>query len=356
MSAKLLLAAGGTGGHIWPAISFGKWIEKNKPESHVSYVCGDRPLETEIYGASGIEPHRLKVGGSPFSGGALARITRGYGQAAAIFSAIGLLKSDRPDIVLLFGGYVSFPFLMAAKILKIPVIAHEQNAYAGRVTRLASKIGVEVLSGWAECAPLPASKFTRIGVPVREFKRMPRDAAWKALELTGSVPAGPILLVFSGSLGSGLIRDMVTEISGDEDFTGWTFIVPAVSEKLEIVNKNVFFMAKIWDTSPLYSLADMAAVRGGGSTLTEVAMLGIPALVIPWSGASDNHQYHNAVSFSSENRAMIWDGSEGRKGFAKNLLRLYDILSDKNEKQREASHTGAGRICEDLWLAISSHM
>ena len=354
MTTKLLLVAGGTGGHILPAISFGQWIGKNKPEVSVSYICGRRPLEMEIYSSAGIEPYKLQIEGSPFSGRGLDKVKRTYGQLSALKESVSFLRFSSPDCVLLFGGYVSFPMLMASKILRIPFAVHEQNAYAGKVSRIASKMGAEIYTGWRECLPLDTSKYTRIGVPVREFPKVSPVDAWKELGLPGELPKGPRLLVFSGSLGSASIKDLVIEVSSERDFTGWTFILPAISEKAEKVKENVFLLPKVWKTELLYSLADMATVRGGGSTLTEVAVLGIPSLVIPWEGAADNHQYYNAVSFSSENRAIIWDGRGTGKDFAKNLIRLYDIHLDKNNKEQGKQYNSAGQICRDLWLALSS--
>ena len=354
MTTKLLLVAGGTGGHILPAISFGQWIGKNKPEVSVSYICGRRPLEMEIYSSAGIEPYKLQIEGSPFSGRGLDKVKRTYGQLSALKESVSFLRFSSPDCVLLFGGYVSFPMLMACKILRIPFAVHEQNAYAGKVSRIASKMGAEIYTGWRECLPLDTSKYTRIGVPVREFPKISPVDAWKELGLPGELPKGPRLLVFSGSLGSASIKDLVIDVSTERDFTGWTFILPAISEKAEKVKENVFLLPKVWKTELLYSLADMATVRGGGSTLTEVAVLGIPSLVIPWEGAADNHQYYNAVSFSSENRAIIWDGRGTGKDFAKNLIRLYDIHLDKNNKEQGKQYNSAGQICRDLWLALSS--
>ncbi len=352
---RLILAAGGTGGHIWPAISFGRWIAKNIPDISVSYVCGNRPLEKEIYTSAGIEPHFLKVEGSPLSGKGTEKLARVFDQFPALADSAGLIKSEAPDLVLLFGGYVSLPVLLACRLLRKPVAVHEQNAYAGKVTRIASRMGAEVFSGWRECLPLPTSKYTRIGVPVREFSKIERDKAWSRLGIREKLPEGPKLLVFSGSLGSTSIKDMVVEISSWSEFFGWTFILPAMSEKVEKEGKNVYLLPKVWETELLYSIADFAVVRGGGSTLTEVSVLGMPSLVIPWKGAADDHQFYNAVSFLSENRGILWDGKGESRAFAKNIMRLYDIVLDEKNKSTEDRNNSAGRICEDLWLAISSY-
>ncbi len=355
MTRKLLLVAGGTGGHIWPAISFGKWIEKNKPDITVSYLCGNRPMELEIYRAAGIEPHQLNIKGSPFSANGLEKFKRTYDHLSAVKESARIIKSLAPNFTLLFGGYISFPVLLACRMSKRPVVIHEQNAFAGKVTRIASMMGVEVFSGWSQCFPLASSKFTRIGVPVREFVKVSPREAWQRLGIPEKFPDGPKLLVFSGSLGSSAIKDIVIQICSDKEFSTWTFILPAISEKIERVHENVFLLPKVWEAELLYSLADIAVVRGGGSTLTEVAVHGIPSIVIPWSGAADNHQYHNAVAFSSENKAILWDGNGSSSDFAKCLIRLYDTVLDKNENDRGKQQNSAGRICENLWLTLSSY-
>jgi len=355
MTRKLLLVAGGTGGHIWPAISFGKWIEKNKPDVSVSYLCGKRPMELEIYKAAGIEPHQLNIKGSPLSGSGLEKFRRTYDHISAVRGSARIIRSLTPNCTLLFGGYISFPVLLACRMLKSPVAIQEQNAYAGKVTRIASMMGVDVFSGWSECFPLASSKYTRIGVPVREFVKVPPGDALQRLGMPETIPAGPKVLVFSGSLGSSSIKDIVMEVCSDVEFSDWTFILPAVSEEIEKVHENVFLLPKVWETELLYSLADIAVVRGGGSTLTEVSVLGIPSLVMPWSGAADNHQYYNAVAFSSENRAILWDEKGSSSDFAKCLIRLYDTLLDKSKNERGKQQNSAGRICEDLWLTLSSY-
>ncbi|MDD4160193.1 MAG: UDP-N-acetylglucosamine--N-acetylmuramyl-(pentapeptide) pyrophosphoryl-undecaprenol N-acetylglucosamine transferase [Synergistaceae bacterium] len=355
MTRRLVLVAGGTGGHILPAVSFGQWIEKNRPDVSVLYICGSRSLELEIYRSACIEPHQLPIEGSPFSGHGLDKLKRTCGQVTAVKKSVDFIREMKPECVLLFGGYISFPVLLACKILRMPVAVHEQNAYAGKVTRIASKMGAEIFSGWRECLPLPSSKFTRIGVPVRDFELLPPTDAWNGLGLPGEFREGPKLLVFSGSLGSRDIKDAVMEISCGKEFREWTFILPAVAEKTEKVNDNVFLLPKVWKTELLYSLADIAVVRAGGSTLTEVSVLGIPSLVIPWEGAADNHQYHNAVSFASENRSILWEGNLAAEDFAKSLIRLYDIQLDEKNRKKGKQYNKTGRMCEDLWLALSSY-
>lgn len=352
---RLLLVAGGTGGHIWPAVSFGRWLAKNKPDVHIEYACGSRPLELEIYKAADISPHVFPVDGSPLSGDAVQKIKRIRGQFSAFSDARELLRKIKPGCCALFGGYISMPLLLACKTSKTPCVMHEQNAYAGKVTRLAAKLGTEIFTGWPECAPLASGKFTRIGVPVREFEKYAPERAWRELGLPGEMPLGPKLVVFSGSLGSQSIKDVICSVSRMEEFKNWSFILPAVSESCVRVGENVYLLPKVWNASLLFGLADMAVVRAGGSTLTEIGTLGIPSIVIPWRAAADDHQYHNAISFIAENTAIMADDNANPDGFAKKLLKLRAILDEKRQITTSKLYNNAGRICGDFWLALSSY-
>ncbi|MDO5563041.1 MAG: UDP-N-acetylglucosamine--N-acetylmuramyl-(pentapeptide) pyrophosphoryl-undecaprenol N-acetylglucosamine transferase [Synergistaceae bacterium] len=351
---KILLAAGGTGGHIWPAISFGSWINDNKPGATVCYVCGSRALELEIYHAAGIEPNILPMEGSPFSGsGVVKKLSRTFALFKCCAKAYRLIKESSPTCCVLFGGYLSFPMIFACRALRVPFVMHEQNAYAGKVTRFASKIGIDIYSGWKECLPLAPGKFTHIGVPVRLFKKHGPAEAWEALGINDEYRVGPKVVAFTGSLGSQSIKDVICAAAPKGKYSDWTFILPAVSEKIEKVGNNVYLLPRVWDASLLFSAADMAVVRAGGSTLTEIGTLGIPALVVPWRNAADNHQYHNAVAFASENKAVIWDDGGDNGEFEEKLSNLAKVLGEYREKNQSKLYNNAGKICENLWLALS---
>ncbi len=349
---KIILAAGGTGGHIWPALSFGAWINKNHPECAVRYVCGSRQLEREIYAAAHTEPVVLPADGSPLAG-------RGLGQKAArlraLFASYGkasaLVKDFAPDAALVFGGYLSLPVIMACRRAGVRCALQEQNARAGKVTRLASKLGMEIYSGWSECAPLPKKKFIRTGVPVRDFALPARGEAWKNLELEGEVPDGPIVVAMTGSLGSCSVRDELCQAAGEEPFKGWNFVFAAVADQLERPSQNVWLLPKVWDAAKLYGLADMLVLRAGGSTLTEAAVLGLPALVVPWMQAADNHQFYNALAFAGENEGMIWTENDGHEALVSSLLRLNGIKGKNRKKAGDLSGRG-GAICENLWSLL----
>lgn len=353
MNKRILLVAGGTGGHIWPAVSFGKWLEVNEPQVRVDYVCGNRELEKNIYSAAECEPFILPLTGSPLSGNMMVKLRRTKDFFKAFKDARSIIERVSPDFVLLFGGYVSFPMLVAAMLAGVPVALHEQNAYAGKVTRFAALMNIPVFSGWEDCMPLAETKFRRTGVPIRKFHLVKQSEAWTRLGFNEPFPFGIKVVVFTGSLGSSTVKDIICQIAQKEYFRNWNFILPAVAETCEKLCDNVYVTPKIWNTEILYSLADMAVVRAGGSSLTEVGSLGIVSCVIPWEKAADNHQFHNAVAFVSENAALIWDGKD-KAQFEKKLLKLEKLADEKEAILSSKLYNSADKISATLWAAILS--
>lgn len=358
MIPRLLLVAGGTGGHIMPAIALGRWIAGKHPGTVVSYACGARALEVDIYSSAGIIPQRLRLVGSPLAGGISPgeRLDRLISMASSVVEARRILKWSSPDCCILFGGYVSLPFLIMCRIMKIPVAVHEQNACAGMVTRLADKLGTPLLTGWEVCFPLRRERFTRVGVPVRDFRKMERAAALSELGVDMEAVGRFTAVVFSGSLGSAEVREKIVRLSAQSDFKAWAFLLSAASGKVEKIGGHVWALPKLWDPSALFAAADCIITRGGGSTLAEAAVQGLPALLIPWRGASGDHQYHNAAAFAAENGGLIVESEGDQRLFAEKLLLLRELSGSCVQDGAFRQYNKADKICEQFWEAIVSQI
>ncbi len=286
---RILIASGGTGGHIFPAIVFGKNLQDQG--FSVSWLCGSRELESEIYNSSGINPVILPLSGSPMGTRSLTKI---FSRIVDVFRSLLItaryIKDFRPDEIYLFGGYISFAPLIIAKIKGIPVTLHEQNAVAGRVTRMASKIGAKIITGWPACEGI--KNFTYTGTPVREPVRINRHEALKILGV--NVPENSkIVGAAGGSLGSGPLSEILK--SAAKLCPEHEFIFLSSKERLDY--ENTHFIPSQWDMNPFYSVCDILVCRAGGSTLSEALKWGMPTITIPWPGAMDNHQSKNAVEF-----------------------------------------------------------
>lgn len=289
-SKRVIIASGGTGGHIFPAIVFGRELEKNGAK--VSWICGSRKLEREIYNASGIEPVILPLEGSPMG---TRSITKIFSRIADIIRSLRftsrIVNQIKPFEVYVFGGYISFAPMIISLVRKIPVTLHEQNAVAGRVTRLASRLGVKIITGWPVCEGI--KNFTYTGIPVRDPVRISRHESLMRLGLEKINENAKIICVAGGSLGSGPLRDLLTKTAAMCKECEFIFL----SSKERRDDDNAHYILPQWDTNPFYSVCDVLVCRSGGSTLAEALKWGMKTITIPWPGAMDNHQYKNACEF-----------------------------------------------------------
>lgn len=282
---NILIAAGGTGGHIFPAIVFGKNLQARG--ENVSWLCGSRELEHTIYNASGIDPIILPLAGSPFGVKSPAKI---FSRILDVFRSLRQVMKYSPDEIYLFGGYISFAPLIMAKLKRIPVTLHEQNTVAGRVTRIASRMGVKIFTGWPVCIGIKS--FEYVGIPVREPVRLSRHDALSSLGL--NIPEGSkIVGVAGGSLGSGPLSEVLksaAKLCPEHEFM-------FLSAKSRHDDGNTHFLPAMWDMNPFYSACDILVCRAGGSTLAEAMKWELPTISIPWPGAANNHQVKNAEEF-----------------------------------------------------------
>ena len=282
---NVLIAAGGTGGHIFPAIVFGKGLQEKG--ANVSWLCGSRELERTIYNASGIEPLILPLSGSPLGNRSPAVM---FSRFLDVFRSLRQVMGYSPDEVYLFGGYISFAPLIMSRLKRIPVTLHEQNTVAGLVTRIASRLGVKILTGWPVCDGIRS--FEYVGIPVREPVRIARGEALRTLGL--NVPENArIVGVAGGSLGSGPLGELLKRTAGMCPEYEFMFL----SSKERKDDGNTHFLPAMWDMNPFYSACDVLVCRAGGSTLAEAMKWGMPTISIPWPGAANNHQVRNAEEF-----------------------------------------------------------
>ena len=287
---KILIVSGGTGGHIFPAIVFGRKFQSEG--NTVSWLCGSRELEQEIYKSSGINPVIISLSGSPLG---TKSIIKNFGRVISLvksfFQTLKFIKTFKPDEIYLFGGYISFAPLIIAKLKKIPVTLHEQNSVAGKVTRIASKMGAKILTGWPECEGI--KNFTYFGIPVRTPQKISRSEALKILGLDEKISDDKkIVGITGGSLTSGPLIKILMKVS--ELCREFEFVFLSHEHKDE---GNRHFILPQWNMNPFFSICDILVCRAGGSTLAEALEWGMPTITVAWPGAADNHQEKNAREF-----------------------------------------------------------
>lgn len=320
---RILIAGGGTGGHISPAIAVAEALEAVEPSVAVSFVRTPRPVDGIMYAPFG---RSTRILDSPrVDRGPLSALLLPFTASRALARALGMIRDVRPDAIFVTGGYASFFCAAAGWLSRIPVLLHESNALPGRANRAASRFARRVLVGF-ECA---AASFGRKAVvsgnPVRaSLARIERAGARKSLGLD---PQSPVVLVLGGSQGARALNDLalaapegiqVALQCGERDFER----VAAASS-----GRRGFHITSFEpDPSILYSAADFAVARAGAMTMTELSHYSIPCVLIPYPLAAGDHQTPNAMAAAATGGALAFQEGDVHAGSL--WSRIASILAD----------------------------
>ncbi|HHT76362.1 MAG TPA: undecaprenyldiphospho-muramoylpentapeptide beta-N-acetylglucosaminyltransferase [Clostridiaceae bacterium] len=343
MSITALIAGGGTSGHINPAIAIADRIRVEWPDAKIAFCGTERGLESTLVPRNGYTFHPIRASGFPSKPS--KQLIRAVGDfCAGRKTCLSLIDQYQPDIVIGTGGYVCGPLVSAAKKKKIPVVLHEQNAFAGRANRTLSKGVSAVCTGFPNMeATFPAANevvFT--GNPIRSaFHDSDRTESRNIVGIDNEY----LVLCMGGSLGSQTLNEAMVKLSKllcSEDSVKLVLSSgkqqhKALSEKYQIEELNMTVMEYIDDTKTYMDAADLIICRAGAVTCAEVAALGVPAVFVPYPHAAGDHQTYNARVFV-ENHAgyMIADADLS----ADKILEIIQKLRNEPEqanKLRDAS-------------------
>jgi UDP-N-acetylglucosamine--N-acetylmuramyl-(pentapeptide) pyrophosphoryl-undecaprenol N-acetylglucosamine transferase len=337
-----VFACGGSGGHIFPALAVGEELERRR-RARVFYVCGGRDIESEIFRVlppaadrSGA-PSVFTVESAPFRGALsfadarfLLKLTRGFFQSRA------LLQKLDPALVVGFGGYVSFPVLLAAKQMGLKTALHEQNVRPGRANRWLGRLVGGVALSFAESEPVFASTALRrvTGNPVRaSIEGTRRD---EARRFFGFSPGKRTLLVLGGSQGAESInRVFLSSLPvWDEPMKRALqvlhlcgIMLPSEAERAcreASVFSRAFSFFERMDLA--YGAVDLCLGRAGATFLAEIASKDLPAILVPYPHG-DGHQRENARVFAREHLALVVEQSELTPQKLAGYIR--DLLGDR---------------------------
>ncbi|MBQ9965283.1 MAG: undecaprenyldiphospho-muramoylpentapeptide beta-N-acetylglucosaminyltransferase [Clostridia bacterium] len=314
---RILFAGGGTAGHINPALAIAGYILEKHPDTEISYIGTAEKLEAKLVPEKGYDFHTIDVAGfqrkiSP------KNIVKNISAVKKVFTSSSdsrkLLKEIKPDVVVGTGGYVSGPVLREAQKLGIKTAIHEQNAYPGVTTKMLSEKADYVMLAMPE-----AEKYLKLknkpvitGNPVRsELLKITKEEARAKLGIGDE----PMILSFGGSLGAKKINETVSELikwhsatnkfyhihgtgkTGHEDFM-------KSLEGVELGDK-IDIREYIADMDICMAAADLVICRAGAITLSELAAMGKPAILIPSPYVAENHQFHNAMTLKRAGAAEV---------------------------------------------------
>lgn len=313
---RFVIAAGGTGGHIYPALAIGEALRLRHPECRILYVGTNRGLEKKVIPAGGFELKTIVMSGIVRSWAPMDILKN---LIAPFKALIGFLQSFwivirfRPDAVIGCGGYVTGPVVLIAHWFGKPTILQEQNSRPGRTTVALSRWVDQVHIAYEEAGAFIRRKHIVhvSGNPLRQgLLRIPRaeaSARWK-LDV-----AMPVLLILGGSLGARSINLAMIDIyhelmaatraqiiwqCGSADYN-------KLEAKIKDHTEDLRLFPFIDDMSAAYSCADLVLCRAGAMTLSELTWMGVPAVLVPYPYAADNHQEYNAQSLVRRGAAVM---------------------------------------------------
>ncbi len=331
MTKRIVIMAGGTGGHIFPALAVAQFLQTQGWQ--VSWLGTKAGLESRVIPEAGIEIDWLSVSGLRGKG-IFSKVSAVFKLAKSCAEARKILKQRKPDVVLGMGGFVAAPGGLMAKMLKIPLIIHEQNRVVGTTNRLLAKIATKVLQGFPNSF---AAKFHAIctGNPLREtLKHIPpaplqRGESLRIFVLGGSQGAKALNEVMPNAIA--LLKNAVQV----RHQTG-SVMQNEVAGTYKKLNLNAEASAFIEDMAAAYLWADLIICRAGAMTVSEVAAMGIPAIFIPLPSAIDDHQTANAKYLTEAGAAILLKQSDLT---AKNLEQQIEKLCENLSQRREIAQS-----------------
>lgn len=322
----VIIAGGGTGGHIYPGVAIARAVQKLYPDVAVHFVGATGGLEEKIVPREGFPLHVVPVGKLHHSVGLLIRLKTLLLLPFAFFSAWKILRELKPIAVLGVGGFASGPLLFVATLFGYRSLIWEPNAYPGLANRMLARRVDEALLVFEEAAKLlPARKSTMLGLPVRSTM----------IPVVRAGAGGPLrILIFGGSQGARFINQLLPAslFEGGRWMTGVEIVHqtgPAdfASVKAAYTGAPSTFQVfeYLHDMDQRYAWADLVVCRSGASTVAEISACCKAAIFIPLPTAADDHQRKNAEVLSRANAALVCTQRElTPEGFSATLKRFRD--------------------------------
>ncbi|HAA90414.1 MAG: UDP-N-acetylglucosamine--N-acetylmuramyl-(pentapeptide) pyrophosphoryl-undecaprenol N-acetylglucosamine transferase [Thermoanaerobacterales bacterium 50_218] len=318
---RVLITGGGTGGHLYPALTVAGILRKKDPDGEILFVGSRDGLEKKVVPAQGYPfweittarwPRRFSLDLFSFS----LALGKGY------LEGLRIIRKFRPQVVFATGGYVSVPVALAAATLKVPLFLHEQNSVPG--------LANVFLAHWAEAVfttfpispkSIPAKKLVHTGLPVREkVLKVTRDQGVRYFELD---PKLPTVLVTGGSRGAQRINEVMLEVyqtitrqktplsriqfihlTGRDNYSSFC---QKIGERGIEQGKIGKLIVRPYLEEMEYALAaaDLVISRAGAATLSELLVRGLPSILIPYPYAAENHQHYNALFLKEKKAAVV---------------------------------------------------
>ena len=333
---RILISGGGTGGHIFPALSIANAL-KERLNAEILFVGADNRMEMERVPAAGYE-----IKGLPVAGFDRRNLLKNFGVLLKLRRSIAMARKIvadfKPDIAIGVGGYCSGPTLKAAQRAGVPTLLQEQNSYAGVTNKLLARKAGKICVAYPGLERFfPADKLVLTGNPVRKDLLSKTISPEKARERFGLNPKRPTLLVVGGSLGALTLNESmeagIRRLNAEGIQVIWQTVKNFGDRGTAAVKglDGVVVTKFISDMAAAYAAADLVVSRVGAGSISELELLGKPCILVPSPNVAEDHQTKNARALSDKGAALLVADAEARE---KLIGEITGLIRDKERLQR----------------------
>lgn len=348
---KIMIMAGGTGGHVYPALAVARVLKSNGHE--VFWLGSVGGMENKIVAANGIHMENINIKGLR-GNGILSWLKAPFKLVSSLIQSINIIKKHQPDSVLGMGGFVTGPGGLAARLSGVPIVLHEQNATVGLTNKLLQPISNKVLQAFPNS--FKGENITTVGNPVR-----------KDIEdiVTKTKINNPLhILVIGGSLGAQIFNEIIPELMAEIGSkitvchqTGANKLESTKTRYAELNVDDSQVVEFIEDMSGAYLWADLVICRSGAMSIFELAAAGKPAILVPYPHAVDNHQWFNAQFLVESGAAKIVDQKDLSVDYLVGEIDIWlnnpELLMSMAAKSKQCYEPNSAQIVADFCVEVA---
>lgn len=355
---KVLISGGGTGGHIFPAVSIANALREKYPDCEILFVGAESRMEMERVPAAG-----YNIVGLPIRGFDRKHILKNVSVLIDLFKSMRkakkIIKDFQPDVAVGVGGYASGAAMKVAARMGVPVLLQEQNGFAGVTNKLLKNDAKKICVAYEGMEKFfPAEKIVLTGNPVRQ--NLAGGDKTEALKEFGFSADKKVLLIIGGSLGARTINNSViahlSEIaeSGVQVLwqTGKGYIEAARKAAEPFMSERLVVTDFVGRMDLAYAMADLVISRAGASSISELCLLGKPSILVPSPNVAEDHQTHNAMALVNKDAAVLVKDVDADKDLISTALTLINDEAKLNElsnnTKKMAQFDSANRIADEV--------
>jgi UDP-N-acetylglucosamine--N-acetylmuramyl-(pentapeptide) pyrophosphoryl-undecaprenol N-acetylglucosamine transferase len=338
---KVIISGGGTGGHIYPAIAIANQLKTNDPTTQILFVGAEGKMEMEKVPKAGYPIIGLPIVGIQRSL-SLSNLLFPFKLIRSLLKARTVIKDFGPDVAVGVGGFASGPLLMVASMMGVPTIIQEQNSHAGITNKLLAKRAKKICVAYPNMEVFfPVNKIKLTGNPVRKDILDISNKQPLAYSHFGLNPNKKTLLVIGGSLGAKTINESIEAGLGKIIEAGYQILwqtgkpyIAKAKAAVEALKTDMIVASNfIYEMDLAYAAADVVVSRAGALSVSELCLVGKPAILVPFPFAAEDHQTQNALSLVNHDAAILIKDQDAKNELVAATLDLFE----DTERQKQLS-------------------